>query len=88
VIDGIAGFLNDLWRFDGSRWTWMSGNAGVNEPGVYGTKGVGSIANVPPGREAPVGWTDAAGNLWLFGGGGRDASGNYVWLNDLWRAEP
>jgi hypothetical protein len=32
-----------------------------------------------------VTWTDAAGNLWLFGGYGLDATGgDYGWLNDLW----
>jgi N-acetylneuraminic acid mutarotase len=53
-------------------------------PGVYGTQGTAAAANVPGGRNAAVGWTDADGNLWLFGGLGCDGSGTAGSLNDLW----
>jgi N-acetylneuraminic acid mutarotase len=79
------GYLNDLWRWDGANWTWMSGNNAINQLGVYGTKGVPDLANVPGARYGAVSWTDATGNLWLFGGYGGDASGGWGILNDLWR---
>jgi N-acetylneuraminic acid mutarotase len=83
---GTFGLLNDLWRFDGSNWTWVNGANAVNQAGVYGTQGSASSLNVPGARETAVTWTDSSGNLWLFGGYGFDASGFSVGhLNDLWK---
>jgi hypothetical protein len=47
---------------------WVSGSNTADQVGVYGTKGVASSSNVPGGRVGSVSWTDADGNLWLFGG--------------------
>ncbi len=80
-----TGRLNDLWRWDGTNWTWMSGSTITNQNGVYGTKGTPAPANVPGSRRHAVSWTDASGNLWLFGGDGYPASGGTGNLNDLWR---
>jgi N-acetylneuraminic acid mutarotase len=82
---GSFGHLNDLWKFDGTDWTWVSGSNGVNQAGVYGTRGTASSSNVPGARNFPTSWTDSNGNLWLFGGGGRDSAGTSGGLNDLWK---
>ena len=82
---GAWGFLNDLWKYSGGQWTWMSGSNLVNQPGSYGTQGTPALSNVPASRNGGVAWSDAAGNFWLFGGQGRDPSGPYVRLNDFWR---
>jgi N-acetylneuraminic acid mutarotase len=83
---GTFGFLNDLWRFDGSKWTWVNGANTVNQAGVYGTQGSASPSNVPGARETALTWTDSSGNLWLLGGYGLDAAGFSVGhLNDLWK---
>jgi N-acetylneuraminic acid mutarotase len=82
---GAWGFLNDLWKYSGGQWTWMSGSNLVNQPGSYGTQGTPAPSNVPASRNGGVAWSDAAGNFWLFGGQGRDPSGPYVRLNDFWR---
>jgi len=79
------GCLNDLWKWDGTNWTWVSGSNGTNQYGVYGIKGTPDLANVPGGRYAAVSWKDASGNLWLFGGLGYAASGDLGFLNDLWK---
>ncbi len=79
---GTYGYLNDLWSFDGSVWTWVSGGNVINQPGVYGSKGVASSDNTPGARATAVSWTDALGQLWLFGGACADWAGE---LNDLWR---
>jgi N-acetylneuraminic acid mutarotase len=84
--------LNDLWEFSSSskQWTWVSGASAVGNPGAvcvagaYGTQGTAAAANTPGGRNAAVSWIDTAGNLWLFGGLGCDASGTPGSLNDLW----
>ncbi len=83
----LLGDRNDLWKYSvtNNQWTWVSGGNSVVEAGVYGTKGVAAAANVPGSRERAVGWKDAAGNLWVFGGNGQDASGVYGELNDLWK---
>ena len=78
------GSLSDLWRWDGSNWTWVSGSSDVNQIGIYGTKGSSATANVPGARSSSISWTDADGNLCLFGGGGYDSAGNTGSLNDLW----
>jgi N-acetylneuraminic acid mutarotase len=83
------GFLNDLWKYSAGEWTWVSGsNVGNQKGAAYGTQGIADAANVPGGRGADVIWTDAAGNLWLFGGGGYDSAGATGYLNDLWRYGP
>jgi N-acetylneuraminic acid mutarotase len=83
---GFNGNLNDLWEFSPStgQWTWVSGSAVANSSGVYGTLGTESASNSPGGRFAPVAWTDASGNFWLFGGFGYDSAGTNSELNDLW----
>lgn len=78
--NGSRGFLNDLWKFDRSNWTWVSGSNVVNQLGTYGTKGSAAAANVPEGRNAAVSWRDAANNFWIFGGTGTRGE-----LNDLWK---
>jgi len=83
---GIFGDLNDLWKFDGTKWTWVSGSNTSDQSGSYGAKGIPNSANMPGGRESAVLWIDGGGNLWLFGGTGRDStSGSGGYLNDLWK---
>jgi N-acetylneuraminic acid mutarotase len=83
-------FLNDLWEYSPSsgQWTWVSGSNTVDAQGVYGTKGVAAAASVPGARSNLMSWTDANGNLWLFGGGGVDSTGNFVVFDDLWMFSP
>jgi N-acetylneuraminic acid mutarotase len=80
-----------------SGWTWMAGSsvmsyfASTNQwglAGVYGTQGTGAPGNTPGGRQAPSGWTDSSGHLWLFGGDSFDSLGNVGWINDLWEFNP
>ena len=81
-----AGFLNDLWKWDGTRWTWISGSTQANEAGTYGALGEASPMNTPGARASAASWTDASGNLWLFGGTGyAQDSETAGLLNDLWK---
>jgi hypothetical protein len=43
---------------------------------------------VPGARYGYATWTDASGNLWLFGGVGYDSMGTPGSLNDLWEYFP
>jgi hypothetical protein len=81
----LAGELNDLWKYSGGQWTWMGGPKMKNQTGVYGTLGSAASSNIPGARLGGFGWTDAAGNFWLFGGYGYDAAGALFPLNDQWK---
>jgi N-acetylneuraminic acid mutarotase len=88
------GYLNDVWEFSPSKnqWAWMGVTVATCDictaPGVYGTLGTASPANMPGGRDENASWTDANGHLWIFGGMGDDGAGNYGNLNDLWEYQP
>jgi hypothetical protein len=102
-----AGFLNDLWVFDG---TWVPANLptyfnstfgkngewvvdyspleSTNASGAYGTLQMSS-GGAPGARWGSTTWTDASGNLWMFGGQGYDASSiDFSLLNDVWEWIP
>jgi len=87
---GTAGVLNDLWQYSPTTgyWTWVKGSNTVGAKAVYGTVGVPGANNVPGARASAVAWTDASGNLWLFGGHGSDAVGTVGALGDLWKYSP
>jgi len=80
------GSLNDLWKYSSGQWTWVSGANTNSQAGTYGTLGTAASTNVPGARILSTGWTDAVGNLWLFGGQGYDSvgAGSGGVLNDLW----
>lgn len=77
-------YLADLWKFDGTYWTWMGGSSSINATGVYGNKGTAATTNAPGARMEPARGIDASGTFWMFGGYGVDGSGNQGYLNDLW----
>jgi N-acetylneuraminic acid mutarotase len=88
-------WLNDLWQFNPSdlNWTWAVGSADggtypsiypSGQAGVYDKLGVPDPGNTPGSRVNASTWTDAQGNLWMFGGLGYDSTGNETALNDLW----
>ena len=98
---GKSGYLNDLWKFDPStlEWTWMGGSSvlptcpstnSCGPGGVYGTLGTPSSNNIPPGRSDAMGWTDANGDFWLFGGRIYIVylNGWAGYENDLWKYSP
>jgi len=84
------GTLHDLWKFDptDSTWTWVTGSGATDGAAVYGTQGTPSTTNTPGARTNAVAWVDLNGHLFLFGGQGRDANGNFGLLNDVWRFRP
>jgi N-acetylneuraminic acid mutarotase len=77
--------MNDLWKFSGGEWTWVSGSNLGGQNGVYGTQGMAETANLPGARFEAASWTDASGDFWLFGGNGFDAVGNESPMNDIWK---
>jgi hypothetical protein len=86
VAAGIESYLNDLWEWDGTQWSWRSGANATDQIGVYGT----GSGFVPGARIGAVGWKDSSGNLWLFGGYGFDSlsTDDPGPLNDLWEYSP
>lgn len=84
---GSTGLLNDLWKYNitANQWTWVSGDNTFSVAGIYGTKGIAAASNKPGSRMNAVSWTDKDGNLWLFGGYGKDSTTTGGVLNDLWK---
>ena len=84
--DATSSIVNDLWQYNPStnEWVWVSGSLLANQPGNYGTIGVSSPSNVPPGKFGGVAWRDTDGNLWTFGG----SPDVFVAKNDLWKYVP
>jgi hypothetical protein len=86
-----SGLCNDLWEYVPSEgtWTWVNGTQNAYG-GVYGTQGIPSLNNIPTSREWATTWTDAGGNLWLFGGTDNRANNNGYGTsdNDLWEFKP
>jgi N-acetylneuraminic acid mutarotase len=80
--------LNDLWEYSAGEWAWMGGPNVVNQPGTYGTQGTAAPDNIPGARRNGIVWTDASGNVWLFGGYGYGAGGSASSINDLWEYQP
>ncbi|WP_218033133.1 Kelch repeat-containing protein, partial [Brevifollis gellanilyticus] len=80
-------YQNDLWQYDRTigNWIWRKGNNTPNNFGVYGAITVEAAANSPGSRHTGTTWTDANGNLWLFGGFGVGTGTGAASLNDLWR---
>jgi len=83
--DGVSGYLNDLWKWDGTDWTWMSGDNVVLIDGIYGSLGVSNPANKPGAHSLHRSWVDVLGNFWIFGGYGRDKDGATGFLNHLFK---
>jgi N-acetylneuraminic acid mutarotase len=92
--NGNEADFNDFWEFNptNSEWTWMGGittTCPYEVPsGVWGTLETPAQGNIPSCRLGANGWTDSSGNLWLFGGQGRDIQGNWGDHNDLWEFNP
>jgi hypothetical protein len=83
------GYLNDLWMFDGTSWTWEAGSSTTNVAGAYGTMGIPAASSSPGSRWATAGCWYSGGRLWMFGGGGYDSTGSgEVVLDDLWVFQP
>jgi hypothetical protein len=86
---GGAGYSNDLWKYNPvtNLWTWVKGDSTKNVGGTYGIQGVANEANTPGARYGSVSWTDASGNLWLYGGRGYLNTGSLSLTNlsDLWK---
>ncbi len=88
---GGSGYLNDLWKFNPSttQWTFIKGSKTIDNAGVYGVIGAGTVNTQPGGRNASAGFLDSDGNLWLFGGYGKAFQENAEgYLSDLWKYEP
>jgi hypothetical protein len=85
--NGASGPLNDLWMFEpvSGLWAWMGGATTVSSPGTSGAQGVPAASNVPGARAYAATWTDANGDLWLFGGTPSALFAVDAGHSDLWK---
>ena len=79
---------DDLWKYSPGTglWTWVTPNSFNLDP-VYGTRGVAAAGNDPGARRGPAGWSDAKGDVWVFGGGPAPHMGLYIY-NSLFKFDP
>jgi len=94
IADDGYGLLNDMWEFQPGVYDLQITGTQVTGTGTYtGTwvwqagsdlRNTASTGSFPGARWAPATWTDASGNVWMFGGQGYDVNGNLGLLNDLW----
>ncbi|MFN5371125.1 MAG: kelch repeat-containing protein, partial [Bacteroidia bacterium] len=69
--DGVSvGYTNVTWFFDPltEAFVWQGGSTAYLQQGEYGTQGVPSPLNYPPSIMGGAGFSDNAGNFWMFGG--------------------
>ncbi len=70
------------------EWTWVNGDNSMNYIGSYGTMGVPSPTNKPPGMYEGAEWTDHLGNFWIYGGMHGPVPNNNLWkynvITNLW----
>ncbi len=80
-----SGHLDDVWRYNLSTraWTWMKGQTAINKLASYGSLNTASTTNTPGSRRSAAAFTDATGNLWLFGGSNGSKLNNDLWQFDL-----
>jgi N-acetylneuraminic acid mutarotase len=89
--NSALGMLNDMWKYDANNdfWTYYGGSVETDSTkGIYGTKGLGAVTNVPRSRWHGNSWYANDGKLWFYGGISADGKGDIVWLNDLWSYDP
>ena len=82
----IMPLINTIAQTPG-EWTWVNGDSSMNYVGNFGTMGVPSPTNKPPGIYGGAEWTDNLGNFWIYSGDGI-GSGNNLWkynvLSNMW----
>ena len=72
------GHRNDMWKWDGSAWTWMRGSVRPNEFGTY------DQPTPYPGARSNATYAYANGTLYVFGGIGYGKD-NVGQLSDFWK---
>jgi gliding motility-associated-like protein len=77
---------SDLWKYDpqNNKWAWISGNKEPDHAPSFKGKGIPDKDADPGARMLASGWTDASGNLWLFGGSGYGKQTGTSFINNLW----
>lgn len=84
LFGGLEGFsyYADLWQYDIAinQWAWMTGSQQLDAPGAFGNSCTTAPSYYPKARsENRASFIDAAGNLWMIGGGYSPLLGD-VWI--------
>ncbi len=83
ALAGALAFSSAVTVAGDVGWTWESGSPVVTAYVNYGDLGVPRSSNSPGARDGSATWTDADGNLWLFGGWLKTED-DLVSTNDVW----
>jgi N-acetylneuraminic acid mutarotase len=80
------GDMDDLWLFDPSALTWTWVNGYPQPQNLVVKPGVPAPGNSPGPLDSAMSWTDASGNLWLYGG--ELTPGFLTYMSGLWVLTP
>jgi gliding motility-associated-like protein len=81
-FNNLSGYNTSLNYWIGLKYPYYNNTVYtiVHPPNRYQTKGVASVNSTPSGRQGSLTWTDASGDLWLYGG--EDTTGL---RSDMWK---
>lgn len=84
LLNAPANYTEDVWKWDGTKWTFVFGRQLLNLYPIYNIKGIENSTNNPGARVSCAKWVDTQGNLWVFGGALNEPP--YFWtFNDMWK---
>jgi hypothetical protein len=81
--NGALGRLNDLFCYVEGEWIWMKGSKFRNDAGSFGSQGLSSPNNNPPGLSGMKVWTNPQGEAYLFGG--LSSASTTAYHNAIWK---
>mgnify|MGYP000206281341 CR=1 FL=1 len=74
-------YLNDLWKWDGTSWSLVSGSSTVNSHSDY------SSGSPYPGGRYYSAVSQNENKVYLYGGTGVNSSSNLTSLDELWQCD-
>lgn len=92
IVQGVSMGFNDLWKFDGNDWAWISGGNDIFSF-QFGNKGIPDKDNLPIARSSSASCMDSSDRFWIFGGSASpdiweyfnySSYSSFAFLNDLW----
>ena len=83
-IFGTQGTRSEMWKWNGSSWTWVYGKSTNKQQSVYGIKGQFSSENLRSSLYGTTSWKDSDGRMFMYGGYGTDSLGQTGYQDDVW----
>jgi len=76
---------DEIWSYDGADWAHARGSTSSNQNPVFGTTDVFAMDNSPSGVYGGMFFRFSDGEVFFFGGYGRDDAGSDKYLQAMWQ---